>query len=58
MGSPKHVMRFDFRGGRFNNEIVAELPEDLNAIVTNTEELEVAVLELDEQWSYVQKKHN
>jgi transposase-like protein len=41
---------------QFINEIIKELPEDLNATVTSTEELEVAVVELDEQWSYVQKK--
>ena len=43
---------------QFINEIIEELPEDLNATVTGTEELEVAVIELDEQWSYVQKKDN
>lgn len=43
---------------QFINEIIKELPEDLNATVTGTEELEVAVIELDEQWSYVQKKDN
>lgn len=40
------------------NEIIHELPEDLNAKVTNSEELEVAVIELDEQWSYVGNKKN
>lgn len=43
---------------QFINEIVEELPEDLNATATSTEELEVAVVELDEQWSYVEKKDN
>ncbi len=41
---------------QFINKIIEELPEDLNATVTNTEELEVAVIDLDEQWSYVKKK--
>ena len=43
---------------QFINEIIQELPEDLNATVTSTEELEVAVVELDEQWSDVEKKDN
>ena len=43
---------------QFINEIIEELPENLNATVTNTEELEVAVIELDEQWSYVGNKKN
>ena len=38
------------------NEIIEELPGDLNATVTSTEEVEVAVVELDEQWNYVEKK--
>lgn len=43
----------------FLNEIVLELPDDLNARVTSdSEEFEVAVIELDEQWSYVGKKAN
>ena len=40
------------------NEIIEALPENLNADVTGEEEFEVAVLELDEQWSYVGKKKN
>lgn len=43
---------------QFINEIIDELPENLNATVTCTEELEVAVIELDEQWSYVGNKGN
>ena len=43
---------------QFINEIIEELPEDLNATVTSAEELEVAVVELDEQWSYVENKKN
>ena len=34
------------------------MPENLNTTVTNTEEFEVAVTELDEQWSYVGSKNN
>ena len=43
---------------QFMNEIIESLPENLNASVTVTEELEVAVIELDEQWSYVGNKKN
>lgn len=43
---------------QFINLIVEELPEDLNATVTSTEEIEVAVIEIDEQWSYVGNKNN
>ena len=43
---------------QFINEIIEELPEDLNATVTSTEEIEVAVFELDEQRSYVGNKSN
>lgn len=43
---------------QFINEIIQELPENLNATLTSTQELEVAVIELDEQWSYVGKKDN
>jgi len=43
---------------QFINKIIEELPEDLNATVTSTEEFEVAVIELDEQWSYVGSKDN
>ncbi len=43
---------------QFINEIIKELPGDLNATVTCADELEVAVVELDEQWSYVKKKDN
>ena len=42
----------------FINEIIEELPDKLNATVTNTEELKVTVIELDEQWSYVGNKKN
>lgn len=44
---------------KFLNEIIASLPDHLNATVTaDEEELEVAVVELDEQWSYVGNKAN
>ena len=44
---------------QFINKIVAELPKDLNATVTSdNEEFEVAILELDEQWSFVGNKKN
>ncbi len=43
---------------QFINEIIEELPEDLNATVTSNKEVEVAVIELDEQWSYVGNKNN
>ena len=43
---------------QFINEIIEELPETLNATVTSVDELEVAVIELDEQWSYVGHKGN
>lgn len=43
----------------FMNEIIMELPDHLNATVTSdVEELECAVVELDEQWSYVESKKN
>ena len=41
------------------DEVIAGLPDDLNATVTaEGEEFEVAVLELDEQWSFVGNKKN
>jgi transposase-like protein len=43
---------------QFINEIIEDLPKNLNATVTSSEELEVAVIELDEQWSYVGNKNN
>lgn len=44
---------------RFMEEIIAELPEHLNArLLTKNEEFEVTVFELDEQWSFVQNKTN
>lgn len=43
---------------KFMNEIIHELPENLNANVIENEDLEIAVIELDEQWSYVGKKKN
>ncbi len=43
---------------QFLSEIIEDLPEGLNATVTQTEEFEVAVIELDEQWSYVGNKNN
>ena len=41
---------------QFINEIIEELSEDLNATVTGKDEMEVAVIELDEHWSYVGNK--
>ncbi|CUI16882.1 transposase [Candidatus Protochlamydia naegleriophila] len=43
---------------KFIDEIIHELPENLNANVIENEELEVATFELDEQWSVVGKKKN
>lgn len=43
---------------QFAEKIVEELPENLNATVTGEDEMEVAVIELDEQWSYVGNKKN
>lgn len=44
---------------KYMNMIIEELPEHLNATVTcEKEELNVAVVELDEQWSYVGNKKN
>ncbi|MCP5508669.1 MAG: IS1 family transposase [Chlamydiales bacterium] len=40
------------------DEIIEELPENLNADVIEDEDFEVAVVELDEQWSYVGNKKN
>ena len=40
------------------DEIIHELPENLNATVLEEEELELATVELDEQWSFVGKKKN
>ena len=42
----------------FINTIIKELPEDLNATITGNEDFEVAVLEIDEQHSYVGNKKN
>ena len=43
----------------FMNDIIAELPEHLNAeVVTENDEIEVIVLEADELWSYVGSKKN
>lgn len=43
----------------FIHEIISELPDDLNVTVnTENEDFEVAVIELDEQWSYVGSKKN
>lgn len=43
----------------FMNEIIESLPDHLNATVTkDVKEFEVAVIELDEQWSYVGNKKN
>lgn len=43
---------------KFMDEIIHALPEHLNANVIQNEELEIASLELDEQWSYVGRKKN
>jgi transposase-like protein len=43
---------------RFIEKIIAELPDGLNATAVSSDELEVAVIELDEKWSYVQNKKN
>ena len=40
------------------NKVIEELLQDSNATVTSAEEVEVAVLELDEQWNYVGNKKN
>ncbi|KAF3362061.1 hypothetical protein PHSC3_001372 [Chlamydiales bacterium STE3] len=40
------------------DEIIHELPGNLNARVIEKEELGIAAIELDEQWSYVGKKKN
>ena len=43
----------------FIDQIIASLPEDLNAeVVQEDDEIEVVVLEADEQWSYVGSKKN
>ena len=38
------------------DEIIHALPENLNANVIQNEDLEIASLELDERWSYVERK--
>lgn len=44
---------------KFIDEIVRELPENLNVSLTyEDEEFDVAIFELDEQWSYVGNKGN
>lgn len=43
---------------KFMDEVIHELPENLNATVLEDEEFEVATLELDEHWSYVGNKKN
>lgn len=43
----------------FISNLIAELPEDLNAeVVTENDEIEVVLLEADELWSYVGSKDN
>lgn len=43
----------------FIQEIISELPNDLNAtLVSDNQDFEVAIIELDEQWSYVGNKKN
>jgi len=44
---------------KFIEEIIKELPDNLNATVTTeNEDFKVAVVELIEQWSFVQNKKN
>lgn len=43
---------------KFMDEIIHELPENLNADVIEGQELEIITLQLDEQWSFVGKKKN
>lgn len=42
----------------FMAHIIRELPQDLNARITQTKDFEGAIFELDEQWSYVENKKN
>jgi len=42
----------------FINQIIKELPQNLNAKITANKDFEVAVCELDEQWSFVGNKKN
>ena len=43
----------------FMNDLIAELPEHLNAeVVSENDEIEVVLLEADELWSYVGSKDN
>jgi len=43
----------------FLNQIIVELPQDLNAeVVQENDDIEVIVLEVDELWSYVGAKSN
>ena len=42
----------------FIDEVVATLPEDLNAQVIREDDDMVVLLEADEQWSYVGSKDN
>jgi transposase-like protein len=43
----------------FINGVIAELPENLNAeVVSENDEIEVALLQADELWSYVGSKDN
>jgi hypothetical protein len=41
----------------FIAQIIRELPQDLNARITQTKDFEVAIFKLDEQWGYVRKKN-
>lgn len=43
---------------QFIDEIISDLPENLNATVVGTKEFEVSIIQLDEQWSYVGNKKN
>ena len=43
----------------FIDEVIAALPEDLNAeVVKENDDIEVVLLEADEQWSFVGSKNN
>lgn len=43
----------------FIDDLIAELPKDLNAeVVSENDEIEVVLLEADELWSYVGSKNN
>ncbi|KIC72396.1 hypothetical protein DB44_CJ00100 [Candidatus Protochlamydia amoebophila] len=43
---------------QFIHEIIKKLPESLNVTVTSAEKVQVAVIELDGQWSYGENEDN